>query len=72
MKDMDNLRLSRGVHAIDDNSATLDNKETLTGVLLREKGFPLLSSLITLENELILVISGGRSPSKICERSREF
>ena len=40
MKDMDNLRISRGVHAIDDNSATLDNKETLTGFSFAKKGFP--------------------------------
>ena len=44
MKDMDNLRLARGVHAIDANSAPLHNKETLTGFSFAEKGFPFVKA----------------------------
>ena len=72
MKDMKNLRLARGVHAIDANSSALHNKETLAQGSPSRKRVSPLSRLMTLENELISGISGDRNPSKICERSREF
>ena len=42
MKDMDNLRLPRGAHAMDVDHAPLHNKETLTGLSFAEKIFAFL------------------------------